>query len=144
MMSFGINAIPVALAAVVSFGEPAAMHAEEQNSSISVEGCTRGRLIVRLGQRISGEGGYTRKVEITVPCAETVVSADKILAYNSATEFNNGDSSYQRSPPRFGYLLFGTDSRGPTVDVRLVDLVDKRQFASSTINGLYHFAYPPK
>src|SRR5688500_14416481 len=65
------------------------------------------QLLIRVSQNVSGERGWQRRVELVVPRREAVVAAAKIISYNSATEFNNGDSSYQSSPPRFGFLLFG-------------------------------------
>lgn len=110
----------------------------------TVEVLSKGKtqLLIRVSQNVSGERGWQRRVELVVPRREAVVAAAKIVTYNSATEFNNGDSSYQSSPPRFGFLLFGNDPNGATLEIRLVDLFDKKEFVASSINGVYHFTYP--
>jgi hypothetical protein len=121
---------------------PAVARGDDRAPIVEVLSSGKNQLLVRVAQSISGDRGWRRRVEIVVPRRKAVVSAANIISYNSATEFNNGDSSYQSSPPQFGFLLFANDPSGATLEIRLVDLLDKREFAASSINGIYHFAYP--
>jgi hypothetical protein len=116
--------------------------ADDRAPIVEVLSSGKNRLLVKITQSISGEGGWRRQVEIVVPRRKAVIVAANIISYTSTTEFNNGDSSRQSTPPLFGFLLFANDPNGATVEIRLIDLFDKREFVPSSINGVYHFTYP--
>lgn len=98
--------------------------------------------LLKISQSVAGPNGWQQRVDIVVPREQSVVPVAKIIQYKSIIEYNNGDSSSLTSAPPFGFLLFGSDFEGATVEIRLVELFDKRDLVASSINGVYHFTYP--
>jgi hypothetical protein len=119
-----------------------AARGEQIPASIEVRAVGKNKLLVKFSQEVSGEGGWRKDVELVVPRRRDVVRAGQIVSYKSATLFNNGDSSRASFPPSFGFILFGSDQQGPTIEIRLIELYDKRDFVASSINGVYRFTYP--
>ena len=132
----------VLLLVLIPFVADAASVNAEALPVIEVLAVGKQRLLLKIDQTVSGERGWRQHVEILVPRGYSVVLPTRIIRYRSAIEFNNGDSSYLRFPPRYGFVLFGGSSEGPTVEVRLVELFDKRDYVASSINGVYRFSYP--
>jgi hypothetical protein len=100
--------------------------------------------LLKISQSVPGPKGWKENVQMVVPRGQPVVPVGKILRYKSSIEYNNGDSSYLTSPPPFGFVLFGSDSQGTTVEIRLVELFDKHDFVASSLNGIYHVTFPTK
>jgi hypothetical protein len=98
--------------------------------------------LLKISQNVAGPKGWQQRVDIVIPREQPVVPVTKIVQYKSVIEYNNGDSSSLTSALPFGFLLFGSDSEGATVEIRLVELFDKRDLVASSINGIYHFTYP--
>lgn len=134
-----LNIIVVLLAAIgAAFDASASGHPAD----IQVLAVGDNAWLIKISQTAPGPKGWKEKVEMVVPRREAIIPVNKILRYKSSIEYNNGDSSNLSSPPPFGFVLFGSDRRGPVVEIRLVELFDKRDFVASSVNGVYHFAYP--
>jgi hypothetical protein len=121
---------------------PVVVLATEAAAKIEISASADNRWLFRINQNVPGPKGWQQRVNILIPRGEPVVPVAKIVQYESVIDYNNGDSSSLKSIPPFGFLLFGSDSEGATVEIRLVELFDKRDLVASSINGVYHFAYP--
>jgi hypothetical protein len=84
----------------------------------------------------------TYHVEIRVPRSQPLVRASEFRSYYSFTRHTASWTSWQRTRPPFGYILFTRDTRGDALEVRIVELEDKHDYVPSGVNGINRVKVP--
>jgi hypothetical protein len=113
-----------------------------QTRHISLQAGSKDTLLISIEQRTPGKYAHTTRVRIRVPRHLTVVPTSKFLSYHLFTQYDRGDTSRLDNPPEYGFLIFGSDPRGSTLEVHLVALYDKRDYITDEINGVYRIRWP--
>jgi hypothetical protein len=98
-------------------------------------------LVITVDHTVTRATAHTTHVSIRIPRDLAVIPSAKFISFHSYTRYINGDESWLDNPP-IGFLLFGSDSHGATLEIRLVELYDKHDYIASEINGIYSVKRP--
>ena len=109
---------------------------------IEVQRVSPHRLKIVIDRTNRDSSTPTYHVEIGVARGRALIPASEFRSYYSFTRHTPSWTSWQRTRPPFGYILFGSDTRGETVDVRIVELEDKHDYVPSGVNGVYKVKIP--